>query len=100
MNFRLGNLSRAGEEIEVAAFFRLQHALGVLGFWLHLVIILTFGNFLPYGKHFHIITGLPNVYVRALPPASSALRKPNPTACSTVLSSRRRVVESQAVPAS
>jgi Fe-S oxidoreductase len=51
------------------------HALGVAGFWLHLVIILVFGNFLPYGKHFHIITGLPNVYVRALPPASAALRK-------------------------
>ena len=51
------------------------HGLGAAGFWLHLVIIVTFGNFLPYGKHFHIITGLPNVYLRALPPGSSALRK-------------------------
>ena len=51
------------------------HALGVGGFWAHLAIILTFGNFLPFGKHFHIITALPNVYVRALPPGSSALRK-------------------------
>jgi Fe-S oxidoreductase/nitrate reductase gamma subunit len=51
------------------------HALGLIGFWLHLVIIVTFGNFLPYGKHFHIITGLPNVYVRSLPPGSAALRK-------------------------
>jgi Fe-S oxidoreductase len=50
-------------------------AVGVAGFWLHLAIILTFGNFLPYGKHFHIITGLPNVWLRALPPASAALRK-------------------------
>ncbi|HET9598418.1 MAG TPA: (Fe-S)-binding protein [Anaeromyxobacteraceae bacterium] len=50
-------------------------ALGAIGFWLHLLIILVFGNFLPYGKHFHIITGLPNVYVRALPPGSAALRK-------------------------
>ncbi len=49
--------------------------LGVAGFWTHLAVILVFGNFLPYGKHFHIITGLPDVYVRALPPASSALRK-------------------------
>ncbi|MFP2909593.1 heterodisulfide reductase-related iron-sulfur binding cluster [Pyxidicoccus sp. 3LFB2] len=38
------------------------HALGVAGFWIHLVIILTFLNFLPLGKHFHIITGLPNVF--------------------------------------
>jgi Fe-S oxidoreductase len=51
------------------------HAAGALGFWAHLAIILVFGNFLPYGKHFHIITGLPDVYLRALPPASSALRK-------------------------
>jgi len=38
------------------------------GFWTHLVLILAFGNFLPYGKHFHIITALPNVYFRRLPP--------------------------------
>jgi Fe-S oxidoreductase len=50
-------------------------AAGLAGFWLHLAIVLTFGNFLPYGKHFHIITALPNVWLRALPPGSSALRK-------------------------
>lgn len=38
------------------------------GFWLHLALILVFLNFLPHGKHFHIITGLPNVYFRRLPP--------------------------------
>ena len=51
------------------------HALGMAAFWLHLAIVLTFGNFLPYGKHFHIITALPNVYLRALPPGSAALSK-------------------------
>ncbi len=45
-------------------------AVGLGGFWLHLAIILAFGNFLPYGKHFHIITGLPNVYFQKLPPAT------------------------------
>jgi Fe-S oxidoreductase len=50
-------------------------AIGTASFWLHLVIILVFGNFLPFGKHFHIITGLPNVYFRALPPGSARLRK-------------------------
>jgi Fe-S oxidoreductase/nitrate reductase gamma subunit len=52
-------------------------ALGTIGaasFWLHLAIILVFLNFLPYGKHFHIITALPNVWFRRLPPAG-ALRK-------------------------
>jgi Fe-S oxidoreductase len=38
------------------------------GFWLHLVILLVFLNFLPHGKHFHIVTALPNVFFRRLPP--------------------------------
>ncbi|RKH75283.1 (Fe-S)-binding protein [Corallococcus sp. AB045] len=38
------------------------HVLGVAGFFIHLTIILAFLNFLPLGKHFHIITGLPNVF--------------------------------------
>jgi Fe-S oxidoreductase/nitrate reductase gamma subunit len=50
------------------------HAIGVGAFWIHLAIILTFLNFLPYGKHFHIITGLPNVFFARLSPAG-ALRK-------------------------
>jgi Fe-S oxidoreductase len=50
------------------------HAVGLAGFWLHLVIVLVFGNFLPYGKHFHIITALPNVWFQRLPPVG-ALRK-------------------------
>ena len=37
-------------------------------FWLHLVVILLFLNFLPIGKHFHVITALPNVFFRRLPP--------------------------------
>jgi Fe-S oxidoreductase len=33
-----------------------------LGFWSHAIIVLTFLNFLPYGKHFHILTIIPQVY--------------------------------------
>lgn len=36
------------------------------GFWLHSILVLAFLNFLPYGKHFHVITVLPNVYFRNL----------------------------------
>ncbi len=50
--------------------------LGQAAFWIHLTIILTFLNFLPYGKHFHVITGLPNVYLRRLSP-SGKLGTPN-----------------------
>jgi len=49
-------------------------AIGVLSFWLHLAIILVFLNVLPFGKHFHIITGLPNVFFARLSP-TGALRK-------------------------
>ncbi len=42
---------------------------GAVCFWAHLTQILVFGNFLPYGKHFHIITALPNVYMKKLAPS-------------------------------
>jgi Fe-S oxidoreductase len=41
---------------------------------LHLALVLVFLNVLPYGKHFHIITSLPNVFFARLPPAR-ALQK-------------------------
>ena len=40
----------------------------------HLALILVFLNVLPFGKHFHIITALPNVFFARLAPAG-ALRK-------------------------
>ncbi len=49
-------------------------ALGRASYWLHLVLVLAFLCFLPFGKHFHVVTALPNVFFRALPPASAALR--------------------------
>ncbi|MDY7226332.1 (Fe-S)-binding protein [Hyalangium rubrum] len=52
------------------------HYLGLAGFWIHLTIILTFLNFLPKGKHFHIITGLPNVFFQRTNP-NGKLGTPN-----------------------
>lgn len=46
------------------------HGLGLAGYWTHLVILLVFLNFLPRGKHFHVIVGLANVYLKALPPVN------------------------------
>jgi Fe-S oxidoreductase len=51
------------------------HGVGLVSFWLHLVVVLVFLNFLPHGKHFHVLTALPNVFLRALPPASAALSR-------------------------
>ncbi|MEK7756088.1 MAG: (Fe-S)-binding protein [Planctomycetota bacterium] len=39
-----------------------------LGFWTHSSLVLIFLNLLPYSKHFHIITGIPNVYFQDLRP--------------------------------
>jgi Fe-S oxidoreductase/nitrate reductase gamma subunit len=36
--------------------------------WTHLLDILFFGNYLPYSKHFHIITSIPNVFFMKLEP--------------------------------
>lgn len=36
--------------------------------WGHLLDILFFGNYLPYSKHFHIITSIPNIFFMNLEP--------------------------------
>ncbi|MCX7878247.1 MAG: heterodisulfide reductase-related iron-sulfur binding cluster [Ignavibacteria bacterium] len=36
--------------------------------WSHVLIIFVFMNYLPYSKHFHIVTSLPNVYLSKLGP--------------------------------
>lgn len=33
-----------------------------VGVWAHSVMVLLFLNYLPFGKHFHVITALPNVF--------------------------------------
>ena len=62
-----------------AAFLRpmpqsVIQSLGLGAFWSHLALILVFGNLLPYGKHFHILTALPNVFLARLPPAAALSR--------------------------
>ncbi|MGZ6141722.1 MAG: (Fe-S)-binding protein, partial [Myxococcales bacterium] len=39
-----------------------------VGVLLHIAIVMVFLNFLPLGKHFHIITGLPTVFFQRLAP--------------------------------
>ncbi len=48
--------------------FELQdmRALMTLMFWTHIITQLVFLNFLPLGKHFHVITSLPNVFLKSL----------------------------------
>lgn len=38
------------------------HLIFEIAWWVHIVLVLGFLNFLPYSKHFHVITSIPNVY--------------------------------------
>ncbi|MDO7873189.1 (Fe-S)-binding protein [Hymenobacter sp. ASUV-10] len=44
------------------------HTLERLGWWLHIIGILLFLNYLPSSKHFHIIISFPNVWFSRLTP--------------------------------
>jgi Fe-S oxidoreductase len=39
------------------------------GFWTHVTLVLVFLNLLPHSKHFHVITAIPNIFLRSLLPA-------------------------------
>ena len=41
-----------------------SHRGEVIGYWLHVLIILTFLNYLPYSKHIHLLGALPNIFTR------------------------------------
>jgi len=45
------------------------HILEHVGFWWHASFVLIFLNILPFSKHFHIITAIPNVFARDRSPA-------------------------------
>jgi Fe-S oxidoreductase len=35
-----------------------------IGYWLHVLVLLTFLNYLPYSKHIHLLGALPNIFAR------------------------------------
>ena len=41
--------------------------------WAHLVAIFVFANYLPFAKHFHVITALPNLFFAKLDPPGKML---------------------------
>lgn len=40
-------------------------------YWVHIIVVLVFLNFLPVGKHFHVITAIPNVFFGNLNPRNN-----------------------------
>src|SRR6185369_13915736 len=47
---------------------RTLQAIYETAWWVHLLDILFFGNYLPYSKHFHILTASPNIFFMKLDP--------------------------------
>ncbi|MEK6552398.1 MAG: (Fe-S)-binding protein, partial [Bacteroidota bacterium] len=45
--------------------------------WTHILIIFVFMNFLPYSKHFHVFTSIPNVYFSKIGENKNVLKKLN-----------------------
>ncbi|HWQ95887.1 MAG TPA: (Fe-S)-binding protein [Candidatus Methylomirabilis sp.] len=48
--------------------FRTDNLTGYINafWWLHAIVLLSFLNYLPYSKHMHILTGIPNVFFRSI----------------------------------
>lgn len=44
------------------------HVLHEINWWAHIVLIFVFANILPYSKHFHVFTSVPNVFLSRLEP--------------------------------
>jgi Fe-S oxidoreductase len=68
-----------GAELQPARFVSIQFAglfQGSAGtaawfeffWWIHILVVLAFLNYLPYSKHLHVLTSLPNVYFSSLRP--------------------------------
>jgi hypothetical protein len=40
------------------------HTIESAAYWLHMIIVLAFLNYLPYSKHIHLLGALPNIFTR------------------------------------
>ena len=53
------------------------HTGATVAYWLHILILLTFLNYLPYSKHIHLLGALPNIFTRNLSTRTLDLPKLN-----------------------
>jgi len=68
-----GLVARALDPISAEA----AHRGAMAAYWLHVVLVLTFLNYLPYSKHIHLLGALPNIFTRNLSQRSMDLPKVN-----------------------
>lgn len=56
------------------------HTIHEISWWSHILLIFLFANILPYSKHFHVFTSIPNVYLSRLEPLGYLQNMPSITA--------------------
>lgn len=55
------------------------HLVHEISWWSHIVLIFIFANILPYSKHFHVFTSIPNVFLSRLHPLGYLQNMPSIT---------------------
>jgi len=55
------------------------HTWHEVNWWTHILLIFFFANYLPYSKHFHVYTSVPNVFLSRLEPLGQLYNMPNIT---------------------
>ena len=53
------------------AFGSGSHLVFEIAWWTHALLILAFMNYLPYSKHLHVLTSIPNVFLGPLAPSNA-----------------------------
>ncbi len=48
--------------------YETMYVIHEVNWWVHIILIFIFANVLPYSKHFHIFTSVPNVFLSRLTP--------------------------------
>ena len=61
-------LSAAVSSILASSDVSTNHLLFEVYWWIHIVLVLGFLNYLPYSKHAHVLTSVPNVFFTSLKP--------------------------------
>jgi Fe-S oxidoreductase len=66
-------LSAAVSFIFASTDVSLNYVLLEIYWWIHIILILGFLNYLPYSKHAHILTSIPNVFLSSLKPRGALI---------------------------
>jgi Fe-S oxidoreductase len=66
-------LSAAISSILASSDASTSHLLFEIYWWIHIVLVLGFMNYLPYSKHAHVLTSVPNVFLTSLKPRGALM---------------------------